>query len=574
LQIDSAFEFTDRGTKVPLKAQLRCADDYTPSSFTISGSTARSSRIDIGITINGLSATVRDGKDSHEAEAPHIFFTVAGYAPAALQEAMMRYWQKHGKPARLATLPSGTVEITDHGTDIFTAGTNRFRLRRYTVQGLVWGVETLWMDDRNRLAAVITRDAEFDHFEAVRDDYEPLLGDFIAGAARDASATLEKVSKTMKGRQTGPLAITGATLIDGLGNPPISPATVITVGGKIAAAGPAASINIPADAKRVDATGKFIIPGLWDMHAHYEQAEWGPIYLAAGVTTVRDVGNELSFITATRDAIKTGNGLGPRLLLAGVVDGDGPLALGVQRVNSAADAAAWVKRYRDAGFQQIKIYSSLKPEMVKAVCESAHALGMTVTGHIPQGMSVRDGVSAGMDQVNHIAFVLDSLVSVDLRKATMAERIDAMRSVDVNSEASRQLIDFLKQHQTVIDDTGVLYELMTTAADEPAETKEPGIANVAPELQEQFRGMGSQGDALEYRKLMWTKALELIGALHKDGGPPGGRNGSGRSRLFCLPGNGDLCGSRFHASGGAAGSHQYSRARDGGRFRQRQRGGG
>ena len=63
--------------------------------------------------------------------------------------------------------------------------------------------------------------------------------------------------------------------------------------------------------------------GLWDMHAHFEQVEWGPIYLAAGVTTVRDCGNEFEFITAVRDAIAQGRGLGPRLLLAGVVDGSG-----------------------------------------------------------------------------------------------------------------------------------------------------------------------------------------------------------------------------------------------------------
>jgi imidazolonepropionase-like amidohydrolase len=179
-------------------------------------------------------------------------------------------------------------------------------------------------------------------------------------------------------------------------------ATVVTRDGRIVAAGPASAIEIPADAKRIDATNKFIVPGLWDMHAHYEQVEWGPIYLAAGVTTVRDVGNEFGFITAVRDANNRGEGLGPHLLLAGIVDGDGPNALGIQRVNTVTDAAAWVNKYRDAGFQQVKIYSSVKPEIVKAVCEDAHTVGMTVTGHIPRGMSLLDGIAAGMDQVNHI----------------------------------------------------------------------------------------------------------------------------------------------------------------------------
>jgi hypothetical protein len=352
---DTVFEYIDRGTKVPLKAHLQCADDYTPSAFTISGSTSRSSRIDIAIEIKGQSASIRDGKTSREFQAPPAFFAIAGYAPAILHESLIRYWERHGKPAKLPTLPAGEVEIEDRGPDAFTLISRPTTFRRYIVRGLVWGIESLWMDDHGRLAAIITRDGELDHFEAVREGYESALSDFISAAGRDSAAALEEMSTKIKGRVTGTLAITGATLIDGLGNPPISPATVVTSGGKIIAAGPSAKVKIPAGATRIDAKGKYIIPGLWDMHAHYEQAEWGPIYLAAGVTTVRDVGNEFEFIAAIRDAVETGKGLGPRLLMAGIVDGDSPSAMGIQRVNTPADAAAWVKKYHDAGFRQTKI---------------------------------------------------------------------------------------------------------------------------------------------------------------------------------------------------------------------------
>ncbi|MGI8746220.1 MAG: amidohydrolase family protein [Bryobacteraceae bacterium] len=519
LQIESAFEFTDRGTKVPLKATLRCSHDYTPSSFTISGSTSRMSTLDVGIAVTGHSAKLRDGKSSREAAVPQRFFTIAGYAPAALQEALVRYWQKHGKPAQLAILPSGTVEIAARGRDIFTIGGERVRFRRYSVRGLVWGLETLWMDDSDGLAAVVTRDAEFDHFEAVREGYEPALAGFISAGARDEIANLAQLNKELAGRQTGALAITGATLIDGVGGAPISPATVVTRDGRIVAAGPGGSVAIPGDAKRIDATGKYIIPGLWDMHAHYEQVEWGAIYLAAGITTVRDVGNEFVFITAIRDANNSGSGLGPRLLLAGLVDGDGPAALGMQRVNSAGDAAAWVKRYHDAGFQQMKIYSSVKPEVVKTVCEDAHALGMTVTGHIPRGMSLLDGVAAGMDQVNHISYVTEAFMpkNFDMRKASPSERMNALKSIDPSSEAAQRVIAVLKDHGTVIDDTAALFELGTRAADQPATAMEPGIANVAPELQEQFKNGGVPAERLALVKLRWSKTLEIMGALHRAG---------------------------------------------------------
>jgi Amidohydrolase family len=516
MQIESAFEFIDRGTKVPLKATLRCGHDYTPSAFTISGSTSRSSSIDTEITVTGQSAHVREGKSSHDVAVPQRFFTIAGYAPSSQQEALIHYWQRHGRPRQLSILPSGSIEIEIRGSDTFIIGGQRIRFRRYSVRGLVWGTETLWMDGRDQLAALITRDAEFDHFEAVREDYEPALASFVTAGARDEIASLTRINNSLEARQPGALAITGATLINGLGNPPVSPATIVIRNGKILAAGPAAAIRIPDDARRIDATGKYVIPGLWDMHAHYEQVEWGPIYLAAGVTTVRDLGNELGFITEIRDANNSGRGLGPRILLGGLVDGDGPNALGVQRVNSMADAADWVKKYHDAGFQQMKIYGSLKPDLVKVVADAAHAIGMTVTGHIPTGMSLLDGIGAGMDQVDHMNFVLRAFrpPGSDKPNASPEERMNAVSSIDPNSVVSRNVIAVLQEHGTVIDDTAALQELDTT---EPGGVKEPGVANVAPELQQQFQSQGATGQALSLAKVRWSKTLELMGALHRAG---------------------------------------------------------
>ncbi len=265
------------------------------------------------------------------------------------------------------------------------------KVERYTVEGLIWGMETLWMDGSNNLAALVSTDAEFDHFEAVRDEYEPALSSFVASAAHDEMAALTEMSTALPGRRTGTFAFVGATVIDVTGKPPIPNATVVTSGGKIVAVGSSSSVKIPKDAQRIDVSGKFIIPGLWDMHAHYEQVEWGPIYLAAGVTTVRDVGNEYDFITQVRDAVNSGKALGPHMLLAGIVDGDSPYAIGVTRVNNADDAQKWVTKYHDANFQQIKIYSSVKSDNVKAICADAHKFGMTVTGHIPNGMDAYEG---------------------------------------------------------------------------------------------------------------------------------------------------------------------------------------
>ena len=101
--------------------------------------------------------------------------------------------------------------------------------------------------------------------------------------------------------------------------------------------------------------------------------------------------------------------MGPHILKAGIIDGDGPGALGIVRANTPAEAAQVVQRYKANGFAQIKLYSSLKPEIVKAICTEAHRVGLTVTGHIPEGMTIYQGVQAGMDQVNHIQYVATAM---------------------------------------------------------------------------------------------------------------------------------------------------------------------
>ena len=519
LTLESDFLFTDRGTKVPLMAMLRAAEDYTPQSFAIKGKTSRQSEIDSAVEIRSSGVMVRQGKDSRTVPAPARFFTIAGYAPVAMQMAMLRYWRAHGSPAVLATLPTGEVKIQDRGAESIDIGGRKIHVERYNVRGLIWGLETLWMDSDNNLAALVSTDAEFDHFEAVREDYEAALASFVASAARDEMATLAEISQKLPGRRTGTFAFTGATLIDGTGKPPVANATVVTRDGKVVAAGPADQVTVPADAQRIDVSGKYIIPGLWDMHAHYEQVEWGPIYLAAGVTTVRDVGNEFDFITAVRDAVNSGHALGPHMLLAGIVDGDSPTAIGIARVNSPADAAMWVKKYHDAGFQQMKIYSSVKDANVKAICADAHQLGMTVTGHIPQGMNAYDGVNDGMDQINHIQYIADLYLpkNFDYRSAKPEERMKVFEAIDVNSPNGRKIVQFFKQHGTVIDPTIALMEFIAQPASTPYAELEPGAAKVAPELSEQLNNAGVPPDRAAVSQLIFKRQMEVLGALHRAG---------------------------------------------------------
>ncbi|MGE5057140.1 MAG: amidohydrolase family protein [Acidobacteriota bacterium] len=520
LAVKVDFNFTDRGSAVPLTTTFRSAVDLTPKDFEIKGRTARPVSIDESISIDNGKVQTRSRDKRSEADAPTgPFFTIAGYAPTTMQMLMVRYWAAHGSPAQLATLPGGSVKIEPRGQDTIQVGGRDERLDRYTIEGLIWGRETLWFDSHRNLVAAISTDAEFDHFEATRNGYESALGDFVGRAGADGMAALAEISRGIPGSRASTLAITGATLIDGTGATPVEDAAVVIHNGRIVAAGPRAKVKIPHGAQIVDAHGKTMLPGLWDMHAHFEQVEWGPIYLAAGVTTVRDCGNELEFITAVRDAVAQGRGLGPRLLLAGIVDGSGPMAIGVERVDTPEQARMWTNRYHAAGFQQMKIYSSVTLENLKAVADEAHRLGMTVTGHVPQRLTAYQTIPAGEDQINHISYIADIMEPPLPENATRAERRNAAANLNLDSAEAKKALTFLKDHHTVVDPTIALFELFTATTAKPPASFEPGITKIPEVLAQQLTDVGPPTENSEIGEKLFEKSVAIIGALHRSGVP-------------------------------------------------------
>jgi imidazolonepropionase-like amidohydrolase len=524
LAVKIDFKFTDRGSDVPLSVTFRGARDLTPQAFEIKGKTARPMSIDEAVTIDAGKVHFRTrDKQSDLALPSGPFFTIAGYAPATMQMLLVRYWATHGSPAQLATLPSGSVKVEPRGQDTIRVsgkdGAKDEKLDRYTIEGLIWGRETLWFDANRNLVAAVSTDAEFDHFEAIRDGYESALGDFVGRAGADGMKALSEISKGISGSRAPTLAIIGGTLIDGTGAAPVPDAAVVIHNGRIVAAGPRSSVKIPKHANVIDAHGKTILPGLWDMHAHFEEVEWGPIYLAAGVTTVRDCGNEFEFITAVRDAIAQGRGLGPRLLLAGVVDGTGTYTIGVERVDTPEQARMWTDRYHAASFQQMKIYSSVKLDELKIVADEAHRLGMTVTGHVPEGLDAYQAIEAGQDQINHIDYIANIMKAPLPESATRLDRYKAGANIDLESPEAKKALAFLKDHHTVVDPTLALMEFFTATTAKPPASFEPGVSKVAPELAEQLTDVGPPTDRSEIGEKVFEKELAIVGALHRAGIP-------------------------------------------------------
>ncbi len=500
------FKFVDRGSPVPLKTRLVTTLNNEPLSLVTKGKTSRFSTIDDSIVISDHKVFIRSSDSSHSAILKPLTFPVDGYSPGTVQMALIQYWKKHGEPKNISMLPNGVASISKNGIDTFTFNNQPLVFTRLVLSGLVWGNEIVWTDKSGQLVCLITNDAEGDKLEMMKEEYETLLPEFIS---RAAIYGMELFSSSMKMNLASgkKIAIVGGDIIDVEGGENIPNATIIIEDGLIKQTGKTGSVKIPAGTTIIHAEGKTILPGLWDMHAHFEQAEWGPAYLAAGVTTVRDCGNEFGYINAIKAAIDAHKGVGPFILKAGIIDGPGPIGLGIVRAATPEEAVKAVNMYKDNGFVQIKIYSSVRPPVVKAICDEAHRLGLSVTGHIPNFMTTKAGIDSGMDQVNHMQYILASL------------KKNADRSVMLNDSANLAFFDYLKNHNTVIDPTVGVFEMIFRSLKDNILDMEPNYYKLPVPLQSLFSNMGMESADAEKQKPFMRSMLQLVKVLYDKGIP-------------------------------------------------------
>ena len=227
--------------------------------------------------------------------------------------------------------------------------------------------------------------------------------------------------------------LSGATVIDGRGEPPTAGADVVISGERIVAIGPVGTIEHPAGASVVDCRGKFVLPGLIDVHVHY--FEWmGELFLAHGVTTVKDVGNDVDWIATASDEIAGGAAVGPRIVFTGNgLDVPPPRRDHFIGIESDDMARRVVRLLHERGAIAIKVREMLPAALLPPIVDEAHRLGMKVTGHL-RTMTARDALAAGIDGLEHASGIvqatmppgtslgLDRLEAVDIYAKYVAER--------------------------------------------------------------------------------------------------------------------------------------------------------
>ena len=488
------FAYNDRGRGPRVDARYTLGTSGAPTALAIAGVNYYKAPVDevfslaerpIGRWARWRTGTQRDSAAVRAGASPY-YVTTNG---PTLEDALLAGAALHAGAAGVALLPSGRAfaeRVRD--TVVTDSAGQRARVTLVAVRGVAFTPNPVWLDSSGALFATGST-----WQMTVRAGYE---GAVVAldGAQRAWSAARERaIASRLAHRPVGggALVVHHARLFDPTTLASRDGMTVVVRGERIVRVAPDGSAPVPNGATVVDAGGRTLLPGLWDMHVHTD-GDNGIFHLAAGVTTVRDMGSGWTLPETGRRWAR-GEALGPRLLMSGFIDGPGPFTgpTGVV-AGTLPEALAAVDRYADSGYVQIKLYSSFDTALVAPVVARAHARGLRVSGHVPNGMTAERFVRAGVDEVQHANFLLINFFSDSVgdsrtpARFTVPARLGAL--VDVHADSVRRFIDFLRQRGTVSDPTLNAFEEMLV--DRPGVLPEawaPVIDRLPPQMQRYLR---------------------------------------------------------------------------------------
>ncbi|WP_159022076.1 amidohydrolase family protein [Formosa sp. L2A11] len=505
----------ERGRVTGVEAELHLDMNLEPSFYVNRRIKGNDTIVNLEVKRTGDSVSVWEKNRDFVKVKNSEFFPVHSNIPAGVEMMLYHYYFKQGGTGSIPILPRGEVSMNFIKKDTATIKGKKVPLDRYVVEGINWGGRTVWVDESQNLVALVKANTQIREY--IKKGYEEAKPLFVQGNVEEEMSALAKYTKDLKGTQAKVKALVGGNLVDGLTDAAQEDMTLIITDGHISQIGKRSEVEIPDGAEVIDVTGKTLIPGLWDMHAHSNQVQWAPAYLAGGVTTFRDNGNELEFATSFRDAIAEG-ALGPDLLLAGMTDGAGIQGNGVVRARTVEEAKKVADLYSSNGYKQIKIYSSVTPELTKVLAEEGHKRGMTITGHVPNAIgNARGAIEAGMDMLSHRSRILTVLFP--------GQKVQDLGSNYIlNNDISQEQIDeataFLLEHKTVLDVTIALDVARAMPKGDVLESIEPDADRMAYELFEgkRFR-TGLSPKRAKAAKADYIKAMGILGQFHKAGVP-------------------------------------------------------
>src|SRR6266516_219611 len=507
------YSYNDRGRGDHIIATWKLDDGGVPIEYDGRGNDYMKAPVEEHFEIkNGRASWKNRSEQGEQAVTGEGFYLPMNAPPeffAVLARALLKAPQH-----KLALLPAGEASIEQ--TARVTSG-NR-ELTEYRITGLGLSPQTIWLCRQGRAASVSP------WFSVVPEGGESAIDELRTAQQKTDAVWSARIALALAHKPNGDLVIRNARLFDPR-DLSVTPGTSVLVRGeRIVRISPDADLKPSANAEIIDAQGHFLMPGLWDNHQHFSDND-GALDLANGVTSARDMANDTDTFLQRVERFDNGSELGPRVLKAGIIDGTGEFAGPTKmRVDTAEQAIQDIDWYADHGYVQIKIYSSVKPELVPIIADRAHARGLRVSGHVPAFMSARQFVEGGADEIQHLNFIELNFLFPEVKETRNRDRFikvaERAREFTPDKPEVRKFIEFLRQHHTVLDPTISVFEALFCG--DPSVIT-PGLEEIVPRFPPQVRRAMRSG-ALEVppdKQSAYHEAfpamLRLLKAIHDAG---------------------------------------------------------
>ena len=476
------FGFNDRGRGPSITTRTVSDRAGIPTEIDATGSDYFKGPVEEHFRLAGGKATWSNKAEKGERQlgSPALYVpmnaTLSGEMEAALLAA---------RGGRLPLLPEGEARIERVLDRTVEVGGKARKVTLYEETGLAFTATPVWLAEDRSLFATGS-----DWFALIPEGAEAAWPVLLEAQKARVSQRGEEVARKLQKKLVKPLLIQHARLFDSETATVKDGMSVRIADGRIAGVAPDGDAALGAGAPEViDAKGKMLLPGLWDMHVHLGDWDDGALHLAAGVTTVRDLANDIDHLREIRAKFDAETFAGPHVLMAGFLDGRGPYQ-GPTKVfaDTPEEAKADIARYKSLGYEQIKVYSSVKPELVPLIAAEAHRAGMRVSGHVPAFMTMQQAVEAGYDEVQHANFWFLNFLFDTVKDTRTPARFTAVAEhaaeLDLESERVRAFVRLLQEHHTVLDPTVSIFEDMFVGR--PGEMS-PSMASVANRVPPQVR---------------------------------------------------------------------------------------
>lgn len=511
------YDVKDNGRGPTITETLRLDAAGLPVEWRINGSTTFGSKVDERFARSDGAASWRDAVGPGEAaDAEGMLYVAQGASPWALgiyARALL------GAPEnRRPTLPGGELRL-EQG-DAFEVGdeSNRKTVRRVTLSGLDLDPTSILIDENGALFAVLAVRGLL-----LREGYEA-----EAERLRQLSVELGEqrfivMQSEIAHRHQHPIRIRNVRVFNPETGKRSEPMTVVVYGRRITGVQPDGAVGTGPEVL-VDGEGGTLVPGLYEMHGHIGQNRT-VLNIAAGVTSVRDMGNDNDVLARLIDAIESGKLAGPRIHRAGFIEGRSPFnSNNGYLVSSQDEALQAVRWYAARGFPQIKLYNSMRPEWSVAAAAEAHRLGLRVSGHIPAFTNADAMMEAGYDELTHINQVMLGWVlgpkedTRTLLRLTALKRFDGF---DLSAPRVRKTMDRIVEGGVAVEPTLAITESLLLNQDGAVP---PGqvdwIANLPIGTQRNAKrawvDMSAPGDREAYARAFET-VLDVVREMHARG---------------------------------------------------------